>query len=356
MEPGENPMSNAMYRYINVVEESSHGRELTMAAVRRYTENFTKPAVFRNMVDIDPKVRTRAFYDQIDPNETVQWRRKNGDAPATMRTKDGRTDYNYVIGEIGKGAEFLDDLFERRLDVYSHLGTISAGYRDPHEWGKTAFARVKEEIFRTGWFKVNAWQTTGHMFFGHSNQEYGEPIRGAVGSDWHMFPTLNVFVMIAGKKKWMTRPPRLLEQLEGDGRMFSTSSGREAPGDEFDDYDTVYLEPGDVLLNLPYEWHKVLNASGLSLGGAFRIIDTAYIAHLAQRPTVVANLPSFADEVTEDVAHLLTSLKYASFHLNRAQMMLNDGEHVYPVLLKAVKKHKPSESLAPQRYGVAVVE
>jgi hypothetical protein len=84
---------------------------------------------------------------------------------------------------------------------------------------------------------------------------------------------------------------------------------------------------------MPYEWHKVLNSRGLSLGAAFRVIDTAYLASLA-RPSISANLPFFEEEVAEDVAHLLTSLKYASLHLNRAQMMLNDSEHIYPVLLK----------------------
>jgi hypothetical protein len=53
---GEIPMSSPVYRYINVVEEHVHGRELTMEVVKRHTENFSKPAVFRNMVDIDPKL------------------------------------------------------------------------------------------------------------------------------------------------------------------------------------------------------------------------------------------------------------------------------------------------------------
>ncbi|MFL6622530.1 MAG: hypothetical protein ACJ8NR_07925 [Sulfurifustis sp.] len=347
-------MSNR-YRYVNVVDERDHGGELTLQAVKQYTENFTKPAVFRKMVDISPRLTTREFYEAIDPDKTLQWRRKQGDAAATMRTPDGKTDYNYVIGQVGRASEFLDDIFERRLDVYSHLGTISAGYKDPYEWGKSAFLRVREEIFRTHWFRIDTWQATGHMFFGYSNHEYGEPVRGAVGSDWHMFPTLNVFVMIAGTKKWMTRPPRLLEQLEGESRMFSTSSGREAPGETFGDYDTVFLTPGDVLLNLPYEWHKVLNARGLSLGGAFRIVDTEYIAALGRRPTVRAKLPNFGAEVPDDVGHLLTSLKYASFHLNRAQMMLNDAEHVYPMLLKAVQNRGPSPRDS-EKLKFAVVE
>ena len=87
-------------RYINVVGPDVHGRELTMANARRYTENFSKPVVFRSMVDIAPELATRKFFDAIEPSQMVQWRRKKGDAPVSQRSKDGKTDYNYVAGEI----------------------------------------------------------------------------------------------------------------------------------------------------------------------------------------------------------------------------------------------------------------
>lgn len=334
-------MKKQALRYINIIPASDHEASFSPSLIREATENFTKPALFKGMAPIDPALHTREYFDRIDPEETLQWRRKQGQIPGTMRTPDGKTDYNYVTGTVGTGREFLDDIFVRKMDVYSHLGTISAGYKDPYLWGKQAFQLVKEAIFKDGWFQMPDWQVSGHMFFGYCNQEYGEPSQGAMGSDWHMFPTLNVFVMIAGRKKWMTRPPELLEQLTPGADMFASSSGREAPGQMFD-HDSVDVEPGDVLLNMPYEWHKVLNASGLSLGAAFRVIDTAYVAEWAQRRTTRINYPQLAEEIPEDVAHLLTSLRCASLHLNRAQMMLNDAEHVYPLLLRAVKKQKPS--------------
>lgn len=328
--------ADSSYRFINVIAESEHRGELTMASVTASTDSFSKPALFRNLVTIPAKLLTKEFYSAIDPSKSVQWRRKTGNAPVAIRSASGKADYNYVSGHVGTGAEFLSDIFDRKIDVYSHLGTISSGYFDPYEWGKLAFNRVQEEILASKWMNVAGWRTTGHMFFGYSTADYGEPSQGAVGSDWHMFPTLNLFVMIAGRKKWMTCPPALLEQLDGEDRMFSTSSGREAPGATFD-HDTVYLEPGDVLLNPPYEWHKVLNARGLSIGIALRIIDTNYLAQLTRRRVILANLPDFGDVVPEAVAHLLTSLRYGSFHLNRAQMMLNDAEYIYPLLLKAMQ-------------------
>lgn len=312
--------------YINIIDRSAHNGQLTLDVVSRYTEGFAKPALFKGLVDIGAETSTREFFEQIDSNETLQWRVKSRDAPVTMRSSSGKSDYNYVTGKVGTGAEFLDDIFERKLDVYSHLGTISSGYNDPYEWGKRAFRLVRDEIMNKGWFKVDGWQVTGHMFLGHSTQQYGEPSDGAVGSDWHMFPTLNIFVMIAGKKKWMTRPPQLGDQFRDYDKLFETSSGREAPGENFE-HDVVYVEPGDVLLNPPFEWHKVLNDRGFSLGAAFRVIDNNYLAQLRTRDNLDGT--KIGDDADEELAHFLTSLNYASRHLNRAQMILNDVEYAY---------------------------
>ncbi|MBA3771556.1 MAG: hypothetical protein H0X13_03425 [Ramlibacter sp.] len=323
--------SRIRYGYINVIDTPEHEGRLTRDNVERFTDAFSKPALLRKLVNIEPRFSRREFFDQIDPEKTLQWRVKAGDQAVSMRSKDGASDYNYVNGRVGTGREFLDDIFVRNLDVYSHLGTISSGYSDPYEWGKDAFNLVKHEILRQGWFNVDSWRVTGHMFLGNSTQDFGEPARGAVGSDWHMFPTLNVFVMIAGTKKWITRPPQLGDQLRDYDLMFATSSGREAAGRDFEG-DVVYVEPGDVLINPPFEWHKVLNARGLSIGAAFRVIDTAYIAKLQTRRNLDASKVAcegdrLAD--TEELAHFLTSINYAARHINRAQMMVNDIEYAY---------------------------
>jgi hypothetical protein len=141
-----------------------------------------------------------------------------------------------------------------------------------------------------------------------------------------MFPTLNIFVMIAGRKKWYTCPPQPGDQLRDYQKLFPTSSGREAAGDDLES-DIVYIEPGDVLLNPPFEWHKVLNDVGFTLGGAFRVIDTDYIAALGTRGNLDASRVDVEND--EEMAHFMTSLNYASRHITRAQMMLNDIEYAY---------------------------
>ncbi|MDF5855080.1 hypothetical protein P4209_20040 [Pseudomonas aeruginosa] len=220
--------SRIQYGYINVVEPSEHQGGLSRDNAERFTENFSKPALLRKLAPISERLAQRAFFDEVGADKTLQWRVKAGEAPVSMRAEDGTSDYNYVTGRVGTGREFLDDIFERKLDVYSHLGTISSSYNDPYPWGKDAFNQVKREVFGSSWFDVDGWQVTGHMFLGHSTQEYGEPARGAVGSDWHIFPTLNIFVMIAGTKKWSTRPPQLGDQFRDYHLLFETSSGREA--------------------------------------------------------------------------------------------------------------------------------
>ncbi len=318
------------HNFINVVEKEAHNGRLTLDDINSHTEGYSKPALFRGLASIDPAFATREFYEQVDSSKLLQWRVKDANKAVSMRSTAGGSDYNFVTGKVGSGAEFLNDVFVRKLDVYSHLGTISSGYSDPYEWGKLAFKHLQAGILSKDWFRVDGWELSGHMFFGYSTQQYGEPRNGAVGSDWHMFPTLNMFVMVAGKKKWSTRPPELGEQFREYDKLFSTSSGREAPGLDFES-DVIYLEPGDVLVNPPFEWHKVLNAEGISIGAAFRVIDTSYLSQLGSRESLdLSRVDIKADPANkEELAHFLTSVNYASRHLNRAQMLLNDMEYAY---------------------------
>jgi len=331
---------NSQYKFLNIVEPEEHRGKMTSENLNKYTEDFTKPALFKNLALIDDELKSRQFFGEIDENLELQWRVKNGNSGVTMRSKDGESDYNYVTGKIGPAKEFLKNIFDDQLDVYSHLGTISSGYNDPFPWGKLAFKKVRESIFKNNWFDIPNWIVTGHMFLGNSTQEYGEPQNGAVGSDWHMFPTLNIFVMIAGEKRWSTRPPKVGDQYKDFDLMFASSSGREAPGGEYS-ADTVQIKPGDVLVNPPFEWHKVLNAKGLSIGAAFRVIDTDYLKQLEERKNLdVSRVDVFNNfENSEELAHFLTSINYASRDLNRAQMLLNDLEYAY------LRKKAPIESV-----------
>lgn len=154
--------------FINIITESDHKKTLTLSKARKYTENFSKPALLKGMVNIPPEMATREFFDQVPPDKKVQWRVKEGNQAVSMRAEDGSSDYNYVTGRVGTGKEFLDNIFSEKLDVYSHLGTISSGYNDPYEWGKEAFRLVKDEIFSQTWFDVPEWEVTGHFFSGEA--------------------------------------------------------------------------------------------------------------------------------------------------------------------------------------------
>lgn len=322
--------TNNQYQFLNVVKQEQHQGKINYEDLNKHTEGFSKPALFKGLATIDESIKTPDFFKEIDENLELQWRVKNSNDAVAMRNKDGESDYNYVIGKVGNAKEFLKNIFIDQLDVYSHLGTISSGYNDPFPWGKLAFKKVRESIFKSNWFDIPNWKVTGHMFLGNSTQEYGEPKDGAVGSDWHMFPTLNIFVMIAGEKRWSTRPPQKGDQYKDFNLMFPSSSGREAPGGDFPS-DTIQIQPGDVLVNPPFEWHKVLNAKGLSIGAAFRVIDTDYLKQLEDRKNLdVSRVDIFNDfENNEELAHFLTSINYASRDLTRAQMILNDIEYVY---------------------------
>ena len=60
------------------------------------------------------------------------------------------------------------------------------------------------------------------------------------------------------------------------------------------------------------------------VGAAFRVIDRPYVDSLREYPAVKANLK--LREISDDYAHLATSLKFASLDPVRMAMSLNTAE------------------------------
>jgi len=316
---------NTSNSYIHIVEPEEHGGAMTMELLESCSKNFSVPVLFRGMVPIPEVVSTREFYE-IETDQKLIWRERTGDHRVSFRDKDGRTDYNYVTGKEGTAKEYLDDIFVHNKDVYTNLGYVSSGHEllEKYPWGGILFKKVHETVFRSGWFDIPDWELSGHVFLGNNTEMFPEPGYGAPGSDWHMFPTTNIFVMLMGGKKWQTRPPLAGDHLKDREELIFPSGGREAPVDPERKYDTVYVYPGDALFNVPYEWHKVMNAKGPSLGAAFRVVDKPYIEELLNSPAVKSNLK--LKKYGADEAHTVTSLKHASQDPIRMQMALNTLE------------------------------
>ncbi|QDU36139.1 hypothetical protein Mal4_04220 [Maioricimonas rarisocia] len=310
--------------YIHIVEPEEHGNELTLDLLRSASKDFSMPVVFRKLATLPENVQTREFVE-LEPEQKLLWRERTDDKAVAFRNEKGKTDYNYVSGREGSAREYLDEIFVHKKDVYAHLGKVSSGFSElkKHPWGTTLFEHVRDTVFSSGWFQVPEWELSGHVFLGNNTEMFAEPSQGAPGSDWHMFPTTNLFVMLAGQKKWMTRPPQEGDQLKNHEELIFPSGGREAPVEDRE-FDTVYLESGDVLFNVPYEWHKVVNARGPSLGAAFRVIDVPYVEQLMQYPAVQSNLK--LRKMSDEYKHLATSLRMASLDPRRIRMTLNTAE------------------------------
>ena len=310
--------------YINVVEPVVHKNQLTRELLEECSGNFSKPVLFRKLVPFGPEAESRKFLE-VHSDESLLWREKTDDTAVTFRDKDGKTDYNYVTGREGTASEYLDEIFKLRKDVYAHLGKVSSGFNDlhKHKWGDLIFEHLHEQVFNHQWFDIPDWELSGHCFIGNNTEMFPDPGKGAPGSDWHMFPTLNVFVMISGMKQWITRPPMPGDQFNHPEEIVFPTGGRESPVEDRAT-DTVYLESGDVLVNMPYEWHKVRNAQGPSVGAAFRIIDRPYVDQLKAYPAVKSNLK--LRKMSDEYTHLATSLKYASYDPMRMFMALNTAE------------------------------
>ncbi|CAK9115405.1 Uncharacterized protein SCF082_LOCUS53415 [Durusdinium trenchii] len=279
----ENDTSNC---FIHVVEASEHGGVLTLDLLEACSKGYSVPVLFRGLVPLDGGL-TREFLE-FDLDQKLLWRQRTDEQPVAFRDKSGKTDYNYVTGREGTAREYLEEIFVHERDVYAHLGHVSSGFDDldRYPWGGTLFDRIHSEVFGTPWFAITEWELTG-------------------------------------TKKWMTQPPRPGDHLTRREELIFPSGGRESPT-ETRSFDTVYLEPGDVLFNVPFEWHKVLNGRGWSLGAAFRVIDRPYVDELVSSPAVKSNLKLKA--LNDEYAHLATSLRMASQHHVRSQMSLNTLE------------------------------
>ena len=318
------PQDVVQNNYINIVEADEHHQLLTRELLESCSNYYSKPVLFRKLVPLNGAAQTRDFLE-VDTDQSLLWREKTDDSAVRFRDQSGKTDYNYVTGREGTAADYLDEIFKHNKDVYAHLGKVSSGFSElhKHQWGSSIFSHLRSQVFGENWFDIPDWELSGHCFIGNNTEMFAEPGKGAPGSDWHMFPTVNVFVMIAGMKQWMTRPPREGDQFKRQEELVFPSGGREGPVEDRE-YDTVYLESGDVLFNVPYEWHKVLNAQGPSVGAAFRVIDRPYIDQLRAYPAVSANLK--LRNINDEYAHLATSLKYASYDPVRMAMSLNTAE------------------------------
>ena len=322
--------------YIAVVPASRHGKKLTKELLFEVTEDFKKPAVFKDMVAIDSVLANRVFYQDIDPAAKTVWRRQKPGVGVKMEDR-----YDYVSGEEGAASQFLNEVFSG-VSTYAFLGPMAYQFGEPgaQSWGSKVFRKVQREVFKDQWLAFDSWKLTGQLFFGASDTLFGEPADGFPGSDWHSAASINLFVMVAGLRKWLTYPPHLEEQL-GNTATRIEGSLRVKPKDSLK-FDTVYLRPGDVLVNPPFEWHKVLNGQGFSCGMACRIKDIDYGRHLLKDHLGGVALEVGADEKTvaqveayllelfetesvdgeDGPLHLLTSSMYASKDPRRAPLLL----------------------------------
>jgi hypothetical protein len=105
--------------------------------------------------------------------------------------------------------------------------------------------------------------------------------RGGTGTPFHAAAVWNWFVMLDGRKTWYFVDPRdtaFLYPFPIMGKaatfalcLFPDEYDRDCyPAFAYCPYLTVTLEPGDVLLNPPWWWHAVRNASPTSIGVASR--------------------------------------------------------------------------------------
>ena len=188
--------NDVSHGYIRIVEPEEHKNILTIELLESSSSHYKTPVLFKSLVPLDPEMASRNFLE-VNLDQKLIWRRKQGDSPVAFRNAKAENDYNYVSGQEGTAQEYLDEIFTLKNDVYAHLGYISSGFADLHKhpWGVTIFEHVRDAVFQKDWFQIPEWELTGHVFLGNNTEHYAEPSKGAPGRDWLMFPTTNLFVM-----------------------------------------------------------------------------------------------------------------------------------------------------------------
>src|SRR5262249_22828833 len=79
--------------FVTIVGQDIHRGKITLKDIEKHTHDFSRPALFKGLVNIDPKFSTRQFYEQVGSKMTLQWRVKTSDKAVSMRDIDGESDY-----------------------------------------------------------------------------------------------------------------------------------------------------------------------------------------------------------------------------------------------------------------------
>lgn len=159
--------------------------------------------------------------------------------------------------------------------------------------------RYPELLRQAGFALLPQTIAKGLMFSGVTQLMIG---RGRSGSFWHCAGGLNLFCMLAGRKRWTfidpAESPFLLPMTEGVGRSSYYRAGHGGGSPLFAEYleimdadpDThrdevfdrifsratryeVEIGPGDVLMSPPWWWHDVRNTTEDTIGLATRWLD-----------------------------------------------------------------------------------
>jgi hypothetical protein len=113
----------------------------------------------------------------------------------------------------------------------------------------------------------------GSQFVIGKSAEGGGLNKNTTGSDWHCAIGNNWFIEVAGRKKWYFVEQKYTPYMHPlKGGMFNMWTGNKQMSVEQTHLPTltVDLNPGDLLYNPDWMWHKVVNYGGFSIGMPIR--------------------------------------------------------------------------------------
>jgi len=229
--------------------------ELTHNNFIKLSNNFRKPVIIKGYLK-----------DTRDVNKwDIDYLKKIiGDFKINVLCKEDKLEIkNY------KFSEFANDMKHKNIYINNNH-TILSEFPSLYDDIKTKFNNFKDTI-NTNLRNIHI----ANLFIGYNRKE------DITGSNMHCGGSGNFFCMIRGKKRWTLIDPKYSCILKG--RVAQTGIHAQTLFDMPDTdlltypkifnylprYDIV-LDPGDILWNAPWWWHRIENDDGLNIGMAIR--------------------------------------------------------------------------------------
>ena len=232
------------------------GKDLTNRAFIKLSNNYKNPVLIKGFLKDSPAVEQ---WD-IDYLKNII-----GDFKINTLNKEPKLEiksctFNHFANVVEEGNIYINN----NHTILSHFPLL---YNDI----KSKFKLLINTLYSTNLRNIHI----ANLFIWYNN---GDKVNG---SNMHCGGSGNFFCMIKGRKRWTLINPKYSSLLKGRVAKSGIHGQTlfDMPDIPLSEYPKIFtylprydvtLEPGDILWNAPWWWHRIENDAGLSIGLAIR--------------------------------------------------------------------------------------